>query len=573
MAARRTGYKLRRLSAESAEHAFKRAIGRYALYGEIASGGMATVHFGRLLGPVGFSRTVAIKTLHPQFAKDPDFVAMFLDEARLAARIRHPNVVPTLDVVSTDDELVLVMDYVQGESLARLIRTSRRQGVTIPPRIATAVLAGVLQGLHAAHEAKNERAEPLGLVHRDVSPHNVLVGTDGVPRVLDFGVAKAAGRVQTTRDGQLKGKLAYMAPEQVRGGTVDRRTDVYAASIVLWEALTCRRLFDGDDDAQVFGKVLEAVVPAPSAVVPTIPKALDAIVLRGLDRDPEKRFQTAKEMAVALEKTILFATTSSIGEWVEKTAGDVLAKRADLVAEMESHSDISVDQLVLTAQTKAASRASQSELVVESLDALAPDSDPLDDALTIASDPSKSSPMMFSSATKPDGGISSSQLSSIAVATPGAAPATGQAGFWLKIAIAVTAGALIASLIALIAVTMSKRPDATQAAAGPQASAAQAGPATTSAPAPSAAAVAPSPSVSVTGIAIPAPTAEPTPTAKPKPAHYAAAAPHPAPHAAPQPVSKPAPAAPAPAPAARPDCNPPFTIDSSGIKHFKPQCL
>jgi len=194
-----------------------RVVGRYALYAEIAAGGMATVHFGRLLGPVGFSRTVAIKRLHPQFAKDPEFVSMFLDEARLAARIRHPNVVPTLDVVATQGELFLVMDYVQGESLSRLIRAARERGHRIPPRIVSSILTGALHGLHAAHEAKNERGEPLNIVHRDISPQNVLVGSDGVPRVLDFGVAKAAGRVQTTREGQLKGKLAYMAPEQIGG--------------------------------------------------------------------------------------------------------------------------------------------------------------------------------------------------------------------------------------------------------------------------------------------------------------------------------------------------------------------
>src|ERR1022692_1337015 len=163
-----------------------RIIGRYALYGKIAQGGLATVHLGRLLGPVGFARTVAIKRMHSQFAEDPEFVSKFLDEARLAARIRHPNVVPTLDVVATDGELFLVMDYVQGETLARLQRLLKAQGKTIPLPIVAALFSGILHGLHAAHEAKNERGEPLGMVHRDVSPQNVIVGTDGVPRVLDF---------------------------------------------------------------------------------------------------------------------------------------------------------------------------------------------------------------------------------------------------------------------------------------------------------------------------------------------------------------------------------------------------
>jgi serine/threonine-protein kinase len=201
-----------------------RVVGRYALHDEIAAGGMATVHIGRLLGPVGFSRTVAIKKLHARIIRDR-FVSMFLDEARVAARVRHPNVIGTLDVVALAGELFLVMEYVHGETLARLMRAVRDAGQSIPVPIIAAVMIGVLDGLHAAHEATNDRGEPLTLVHRDISPHNILVGTDGISRVLDFGIAKAAGRVQTTRDGQLKGKLSYMAPEQIHGN-VDTRTDV-----------------------------------------------------------------------------------------------------------------------------------------------------------------------------------------------------------------------------------------------------------------------------------------------------------------------------------------------------------
>ncbi len=314
-----------------------RVVGRYALYGEIAAGGMATVHFGRLLGPVGFSRTVAIKRLHPQFAKDPEFVSMFLDEARLAARIRHPNVVPTLDVVATQGELFLVMDYVQGESLSRLIRAAREHGQRIPPRFVASIVCGGLHGLHAAHEAKNERGEPLGIVHRDISPQNVLVGSDGVARVLDFGVAKASGRIQTTREGQLKGKLAYMAPEQI-GGQVTRQTDVYAAAIVLWEALTGQRLFAGENEGQILSKVLGGVVDPPSTIAPELPPGLDAVVLRGLAREPAHRYATAREFAIALERCVGIASPTEVGEWVEAVAHGALAKRAEKIAEIESSS-------------------------------------------------------------------------------------------------------------------------------------------------------------------------------------------------------------------------------------------
>ncbi|MCL2447368.1 MAG: serine/threonine protein kinase, partial [Polyangiaceae bacterium] len=201
---------------------------------------------GRLMGSGGFARTVAIKQLHPQFAKDPEFVAMFLDEARLVARIRHPNVVPTLDVVAASSELFHVMEYVQGESLSRLARALRAREERVPLPIVVRIMNDVLQGLHAAHEARDERGVPLHIVHRDVTPQNILVGADGVARLLDFGVAKAAGRAQTTQDGQIKGKLAYMAPEQLMSAGVTRETDLYAASVVLWEMLAGERLFTGE---------------------------------------------------------------------------------------------------------------------------------------------------------------------------------------------------------------------------------------------------------------------------------------------------------------------------------------
>ena len=276
-------------------------VGRYALYEAIAAGGMATVHYGRLLGPVGFSRTVAIKRLHTQFARDPEFVSMFLDEARLAARIRHPNVVPTLDVVATDGELFLVMEYVPGESLAKLVRTAAGLGTVIPPRIVSAIVCGLLRGLHAAHEATNERGEPLGIVHRDVSPQNVLVGIDGQSRVLDFGVAKAAGRLQTTRDGKLKGKLAYMSPEQVSGVEVDRRTDLFSLGAALWEITCGRRLFKGGTDVETGKKVMAAEVPHPAVLLPGYPNELATIILRALSKDRALRYQTAADLGKDLD--------------------------------------------------------------------------------------------------------------------------------------------------------------------------------------------------------------------------------------------------------------------------------
>jgi serine/threonine-protein kinase len=317
-----------------------KVIGRYAIFGELASGGMATVHLGRLLGPVGFSRIVAIKRLHDQFAADPEFVSMFLDEARLAARVRHPNVVQTLDVVAADGKVFLVMDLVHGESLAQLIRAAAIERRPIDSTIVAAILSGALHGLHAAHEATGEDARPLGIVHRDVSPQNILVGLDGVARVLDFGIAKATMQVSQTASGTLKGKIAYMAPEQLTGGKVTRRTDIFAAGIVLWEAIARRRLFQGPSGPDIVMKVLSAPIPPPSHVVEGVSAALDEIVLRALEREPESRYATAREMAIDLQRRVGIAAASDVGEWVELTARDPLAKRAQRVAEIEQSEDL-----------------------------------------------------------------------------------------------------------------------------------------------------------------------------------------------------------------------------------------
>ncbi len=292
------------------------------MHDEIAAGGMATVHYGRMLGEAGFSRTVAVKRLHDALAKDPDFIAMFMDEARLAARIQHPNVVTTVDVVEADGVLILVMEYLHGETLSRLLRFASRDGEKVPLDIASAIVCDALHGLHAAHEATAESGAPLHLVHRDVSPQNLLVGADGITRVVDFGVAKAMGQVHTTREGQIKGKIAYMAPEQLLGHPVDRRADVYAAGIVLWELLTQTPLFASDSEGGTLQKALAHTAPPPSSVAAHVPSALDDVVMTALARDPAARFATARDMAQALEASIAAASARRIAEWVDALAGD-----------------------------------------------------------------------------------------------------------------------------------------------------------------------------------------------------------------------------------------------------------
>jgi eukaryotic-like serine/threonine-protein kinase len=315
-------------------------VGRYAIYGKIASGGMASVHFGRLLGTAGFSRTVAIKRLHPHLAEDPEFLTTMLDEARLAARIHHPNVVPTLDVVADEGELLVVMEYVRGESLSRLLRAESAVGRRAPLPIVSAIVVGALHGLHAAHEATSEDGTPLGIVHRDVSPQNILVGADGQSRVIDFGVAKAAGRLQTTSKGIIKGKLSYMAPEQLASATVTRQSDLYAMAVVLWEALTGRRLFQGEDQTALLGRVLAGAKDPPSRHVPDLPAGLDALVMQGLARQPEDRFASALEMADALMRAVPPAFPPDVATWVMDVAGEPLAQRGALLAGIESGSHV-----------------------------------------------------------------------------------------------------------------------------------------------------------------------------------------------------------------------------------------
>ena len=260
---------------------------------------------------------------------------MLLDEARLAARIRHPNVVPTLDVVSSGTEMLLVMEYVPGESLARLAQASTTRQERIPLRVASAVLCGALHGLHAAHEATDERGTPLEIVHRDVSPQNILVGCDGVARLLDFGVAKAVSRLTETRSGELKGKLAYMAPEQFRRAPVDRRADIYAAGVVLWELLVGRRLHAGGSDAEIIERVLYGHPEAPSTLEPAVPASVDAVVLRALARNPDDRYATTAEMAGELEAALGVASVAEIKAWVNELAGERLAARSAVVASVE----------------------------------------------------------------------------------------------------------------------------------------------------------------------------------------------------------------------------------------------
>ncbi len=227
------------------------------------------------------------------------------------------------------------MDYVEGESLWALLRRSRELGARVPIDVAAGVMVQALHGLHAAHEAKSDLGEPLELVHRDVSPQNLLVGTDGMVRVLDFGVAKALGKLHTTREGQLKGKLGYLAPEQIFGQPVTRRSDVFAAGVVLWEAITGRGLFAAECEGDVLRRIMEGRVDRPALLVPDVPPALDRVVMRALAREPSDRFDTALAMAEAVEHAAPVAAPRAIAAWMRSLAREGLEARARLIAGIE----------------------------------------------------------------------------------------------------------------------------------------------------------------------------------------------------------------------------------------------
>ncbi|MGD0526910.1 MAG: serine/threonine-protein kinase [Polyangiaceae bacterium] len=308
------------MADENARSSAALLAGRYVLGEPFATGGMGAVHLGRIVGASGFSRVVAIKRLFPGFAADRSFRTMLVDEARLASRVRHPNVVPILDVVEAERDLYLVMEYVHGLSLADVLELGAR--APIPPEMAAAIAEALLLGLHAAHEARDEDGTALGIVHRDVSPQNVLLGADGVPRLIDFGIAKAATRIQVTDAGVIKGKAGYMAPEQLALEPVARHADVFSTSVVLWEMLTGEELFPNDLGERIRrGDVLP---DPPSRRRPEIDAALDAVVLRGLERDPARRFVTAEAMAIELRRDRALPAAIDVARWLAGVAADQL---------------------------------------------------------------------------------------------------------------------------------------------------------------------------------------------------------------------------------------------------------
>lgn len=310
-------------------------LDRYELLCPLAQGGMALVWLARIDG-LGYDKIVVIKTILPKYAQDVRFQNMFLDEARITTRIHHPNVAGILDVGEHNGTLYMAMEWVDGDSLSRLLNELDLRRARMPVGVALRICADLCAGLHAAHEVRDENGEPLGVVHRDVSPSNLLLCPSGEIKLIDFGVAKARDRyAQDTSAGQLKGKLRYMAPEQL-GGEVSPSVDIYATGLLLWEALTGRSPFhDVVEGAHLVASVLGGVSAKPSSCRSEISPALEAIVAKALDLLPARRFANALEMAAALEATGLAASRTGVAAYVQEFASEVLAARSSVVALLE----------------------------------------------------------------------------------------------------------------------------------------------------------------------------------------------------------------------------------------------
>lgn len=319
---------------------FPEKVGKYELLLPIGTGGMATVYLARSTGVGGFERDVALKLVHAHLRTDEESKLQLLEEAKLAARIRHPNVVPVLEVDEDPLGLFLVMDYVEGDTLSGLSRLCRSAGKTIPLPLIGRILNDALLGLHAAHELTDETGKPLNLVHRDFSPQNILLSTQGITRLADFGVAKAADRAVRTKTGLVKGKISYMSPEQARGQPVDRRCDVWAAGVVAWELIAGKRMHRSDDDVATLLSIVTEDPPRLDSVVPHVPKALSNTVASALTPDTGRRCPTAealrKSLLKAFEDAGGIADAQDLATFVQQMVRTKLDERKAAVAEVRT---------------------------------------------------------------------------------------------------------------------------------------------------------------------------------------------------------------------------------------------
>jgi serine/threonine-protein kinase len=326
----------------------ERRLGRYVLHYVLGRGGMGTVFLSRLVGEEGFERWVAVKQLHEHLADKPKTVNMFLDEARTSARLNHPHVVQVTDFGVEGRIPYLVMEYVNGENLSLLNGRFRKKSSHIPFALASWIIARACEGLHHAHELTTSAGKPLELVHRDVSPQNILISYDGIVKVTDFGIAKVADRsLSFVEDGVVRGKIAYMSPEQARNKSIDRRSDIFALGILLYETTLGRRLFRVKNPRETLLRIAEVNVERPKSINPLFPSELEVIIRRALSRDPNARYQTSREMQRDLDRYVTSTgedvTTAELADFMAQVCKDRLAIRRDKLRAIPEEGSIRLD--------------------------------------------------------------------------------------------------------------------------------------------------------------------------------------------------------------------------------------
>ncbi len=304
---------------------------KYEIIRRLAVGGMGEIFLARQRGVAGFDRLVILKSLLPDLAEQEGFVDQFLDEARVAATLNHPNIVSIYEVGAWQGVYFIAMEYINGDSLSGLVPAAAKAGLSIPFPVTARIIHDAALGLDHAHHASDPDGRPLNIVHRDVTPQNIMVRTDGVTKVVDFGVARAANRVTRTATGMVKGKLPYMPPEQISGQQLDHRTDQWALGVVLWEMLTGQRLFRAENDALLINLILKHPIPPPSDLVEGVPRELEEVLVRMLDRDRAGRFRRLQEVADALRGYLDSVSSDSkqarVAEFVQGIAGDRIKER------------------------------------------------------------------------------------------------------------------------------------------------------------------------------------------------------------------------------------------------------
>ena len=280
------------------------SLGRFELLGQIATGGMAEIHMARQRGMEGFEKLVVIKRLLPELAERTEIVNLFLNEARIAARLNHPNVIQIYDLGKERHSYYIAMEYIQGENLRIVLKSCAERERLLPLQHALEIARQVCEGLHYAHTKKDVTGQPLDIVHCDISPQNILVSFDGVAKVVDFGIARAAATLEQTDPGRVRGKHSYMSPEQCRGKPLDARSDLFSAGVVFWELCTARRLFKRSSPVETFKAIVSGTVISPRKYNPLISEDLEAVIMCCLDTDPDRRFQTALQMGMAIDKEL-----------------------------------------------------------------------------------------------------------------------------------------------------------------------------------------------------------------------------------------------------------------------------